>query len=370
VTLADAPRIRVAVEEDRGRAALWTRDAAAHAFPSVGEMRTVGRKPALRSYGTHPPDGATRGRAPRYGERVGTSLGRGYFAVQALAGAAWWLGVFTLPGVRRATLGGLDPVLVGSLDIPLFVVGSALVAAGIRGALWVVVPWTLVVTAGMALYATLTQAAGWGAVLMIASSAATVFATSLVALGRLPGERLLLGPFAFRTARGTRPAVLLAQTGLQLIVFWGLFLGVIPLAIAWCERRWRVHFPLGEAVSAAGVVVLIAATALGLWSAYAMSTRGSGTPLPSALPRRLVVAGPYRLVRNPMALAGIAQGVAVGMILGSWLVILYALCGSLIWHHLVHPHEEADLEARFGDEFRAYRSRVGVWLPRIRRAAP
>jgi protein-S-isoprenylcysteine O-methyltransferase Ste14 len=49
------------------------------------------------------------------------------------------------------------------------------------------------------------------------------------------------------------------------------------------------------------------------------------------MPNRLVVAGPYRWVRNPMALASIAQGVAVGLILSSWLVVVYAVAGALLW---------------------------------------
>ena len=105
-------------------------------------------------------------------------------------------------------------------------------------------------------------------------------------------------------------------------------------------------------------VVLVLASGLGLWSAFAMSTRGGGTPLPAAMPNRLVIAGPYRFVRNPMALAGIVQGAAVGLIASSWLVVLYALLGSLVWNHVARPHEEADLERRFGPEFTAYRDAV------------
>ncbi|MDI2023423.1 hypothetical protein PJL18_03971 [Paenarthrobacter nicotinovorans] len=85
------------------------------------------------------------------------------------------------------------------------------------------------------------------------------------------------------------------------------------------------------------------------------------------MPNRLVIAGPYRWVRNPMAVAGIAQGVGVGLLLGSWLVVAYAMIGSLVWNYVVRPLEEADLENRFGAEFRRYRSSVSCWLPRAGR---
>ena len=56
-----------------------------------------------------------------------------------------------------------------------------------------------------------------------------------------------------------------------------------------------------------------------------------------------------------MAVAGIVQGVAVGIILQSWLVVAYAVAGSLVWNYAVRPLEESDLRKRFGDEFQQYR---------------
>lgn len=94
-----------------------------------------------------------------------------------------------------------------------------------------------------------------------------------------------------------------------------------------------------------------------------MSTLGAGTPLPSAMANRLVIAGPYRWIRNPMAVAGIVQGAAVGFVLQSWLVVNYAVLGSLVWNYAVRPLEEADLAERFGEEFQQYREKVKCWIP-------
>lgn len=295
----------------------------------------------------------------------GTAWGRGYFAVQALAGAAWWLGVFTLPAVRSATLGELPPVPVAALDIPLFVAASALAAAGVRWAVWIVVPWTVLVAAGLALYATATTQAGWGVVLMVAAAAGSLGAAMLVLFGRFPTDRMLIGPFGFRNAKPGSTGRHVAATALQLVVFWGLFLGVIPTAVAVLERRWGLHLAMPAGVVVAGAVVFTLASALGVWSALAMSTRGAGTPLPSAATTRLVTTGPYRFVRNPMAIAGIVQGAAFGLIAQSWLVVAYAIAGSVVWNWLVRPVEEADLATKFGDEYFAYRSRVRCWIPRF-----
>ncbi|GAA1060076.1 isoprenylcysteine carboxylmethyltransferase family protein [Agromyces bracchium] len=292
--------------------------------------------------------------------------GRRYFAVQAFAGGLWWVAVFASPLVREATLGSLDPVLVALADIPLFVGGSAAAAFGSRAAAIVTTGWTALVTIGMTLYATVSTEAGWGAILMIGATGASVLALCLMVFGRVPTEWLVVwGPFAFRPAAPRRSAVAhLAATAAQIVVFWGVFLVVAPVALAWFERRWGLELPFLDSAAPAGIAVLLVASALGLWSAAAMASLGGGTPLPAAMPNRLVIAGPYRFVRNPMAMAGIAQGVAVGLILGSWVVVAYAIAGSLVWNFAVRPLEETDLDGRFGDEFRRYRSAVGCWWPR------
>ena len=292
-------------------------------------------------------------------------LGRWYFAAQAAAGALWWLGVCTVPAVRDLTLGGLDPVVVAMLDIPLFVIASGIAAAGIVPAVWVATAWTGIVALGMTLYATVTTEGGWGALVMLAAAAGSVAAALLIRDGRLPTERLLVGPFAFRTARAASPRHHAARTSLQIVCFWGICLGVIPLLISAIELRWHLAIEMPPSVRYTGIALFTAASALALWSALSMSTRGEGTPLPSAMPRRLVISGPYRYVRNPMAITGITQGIAVGLMLGSWLVVVYALCGSLVWNWVIRPLEEADLARRFRADFEAYRARVGCWIPRI-----
>ena len=287
--------------------------------------------------------------------------GRAYFAAQATAGSVWWVLVFASPWVQMTTLGSLDPLLVAAFDIPLFVVASALAALGLRHAAGVATAWTLLVALALAGYATVTTEAGCGVLIMAAAAGGSVVALSLVAMGRVPTEWITAGPFAFRTAR-RGPHVLL--TVLQMLGFWGFFLVVAPLVIAWLEQRWglRVEAPLAYP----GLALLVLASALGVWSAITMATIGRGTPLPSAMPAVLVVAGPYRWVRNPMAVAGIVQGVAVGLVLSSWLVVAYALVGSLLWNYAVRPLEEADLARRFGASFERYRAEVRCWIPRLR----
>ncbi len=149
------------------------------------------------------------------------------------------------------------------------------------------------------------------------------------------------------------------RTLAQTAVFWFVFLVALPFAIHQLEQQY-LPSTLAPMPVLGGVLLLIW-SGLGLWSGYAMSRIGQGTPLPLECANKLVVVGPYRFVRNPMALAGIGQGVAVGFIIGSLSVVLYALCGAFLWHYLVRPSEERDLTQRFGDAYVQYKQAVKCW---------
>ncbi|MFD1715680.1 methyltransferase family protein [Amnibacterium flavum] len=291
--------------------------------------------------------------------------GRAYFALQAPAGAAWWIGVAVSPFIRETTLGSLDPLIVAVFDLPLFVLASALAAFAVRAAAWTATVWTLLVAVALAGYAIVTTEAGWGVLVMIAAAGGSVIGLALVVLGRIPTEWIIAGPFAFRPAAVHRPTGHLASTFGQLVLFWGFFLAAVPLLIEMFEDRLGLGIPFGPYATWAGAALLLPASALGIWSAITMALIGQGTPLPAAMASQLVVAGPYRFVRNPMAVAGITQGVAVGLMLSSWLVVGYALIGSVLWNYAVRPLEEADLAARFGEPYRRYQRAVRCWIPRI-----
>jgi protein-S-isoprenylcysteine O-methyltransferase Ste14 len=87
--------------------------------------------------------------------------------------------------------------------------------------------------------------------------------------------------------------------------------------------------------------------------------------LPAETARDLVMSGPYAYVRNPMAVAGVAQVVGVGLWSGSWMVVAAGLTGAMAWDLLIRPTEEADLADRFGEPYRRYARHVRCWIPRM-----
>lgn len=157
----------------------------------------------------------------------------------------------------------------------------------------------------------------------------------------------------------------LGKTFAQIVVFWTVFLFVAPQAILQAEARLGLPTWQQDRAWAMGIgsLLFISFGALGLWSASAMAVIGRGTPMPQDCARNLVVVGPYRYLRNPMAVAGLTQAIAVGIFCDSPSVVAYALTGMVIWQWLVRPWEEADLQRRFGAAYRRYRQAIRCWVP-------
>jgi protein-S-isoprenylcysteine O-methyltransferase Ste14 len=155
------------------------------------------------------------------------------------------------------------------------------------------------------------------------------------------------------------------KTALQCALIWPAFLLVLPallIAVEPLVGAGRFHFP-GQAV--AGVILFAGFTALNLATGGVLAVRGRGTPLPLDCPNDLVVTGPYAYVRNPMAIAGLGQGAAIAVGVGSWLVLAYVLAGAAVWQLVLRPVEERDLALRFGAAYERYHGAVGCWRPRL-----
>lgn len=176
-------------------------------------------------------------------------------------------------------------------------------------------------------------------------------------------NRLLAARRWFRVARPAGFAWNYTKTILQTTVLWAVFLFIVPVAIADIEDRW-VDLPSFGQSRPWAVVGFVAFGALGLWGGVAIAREGEGTPLPLDSTRRLVVAGPYRFVRNPMAISAPGQAVSLSFWFDSTLVALYGVGAAVVWHVMIRPPEELDLEERFGPSYIRYRTEVRVWLPR------
>ena len=114
----------------------------------------------------------------------------------------------------------------------------------------------------------------------------------------------------------------------------------------------------------AAVLVIAAGAALYVWCVWNFATVGRGTPGPWDAPSRVVAAGPYRWVRNPIYLAALA--IVLGeawLFLSPWL-LAYAGVMAVFFHLFVTGHEERVLRRRFGGTYLEYRTSIPRWIPR------
>jgi protein-S-isoprenylcysteine O-methyltransferase Ste14 len=118
------------------------------------------------------------------------------------------------------------------------------------------------------------------------------------------------------------------------------------------------------AAQIAGVIVGASGASLALWCIVTFVVIGRGTPAPFDPPRRLVVAGPYRLVRNPMYIGAALALAGAALFYVSWALLGYCAAFALTTHLFVVGYEEPALRASFGDDYLRYCERVRRWRPR------
>jgi protein-S-isoprenylcysteine O-methyltransferase Ste14 len=149
-----------------------------------------------------------------------------------------------------------------------------------------------------------------------------------------------------------------------------LFIGATVLYVPWTLSGWIVRRPfLGwVAWRWIGIAMIAAAVPVMLDFLVRFVGEGHGTPMPMAPPRRLVVNGTFRFVRNPGYLAALGVMVGQGLLLGSVPVLIYAVGMGAVFHLFVVGYEEPALRRKFGAEYETYRHEVRRWIPRRARA--
>ena len=151
------------------------------------------------------------------------------------------------------------------------------------------------------------------------------------------------------------------------ITYAALFIAFVLLYLPARVLSWAgVAAP--SSLGVAQVIALAVGTAGGafaLWCVFTFAFLGRGTPAPFDPPRRLVVRGPYRYVRNPMYVAVAATIVGQALLLGRPVLLAYAALFWLVVAAFVHGYEEPTLRRTFGPDYDAYCRETRRWWPRL-----
>ena len=83
--------------------------------------------------------------------------------------------------------------------------------------------------------------------------------------------------------------------------------------------------------------------------------------------QKLITPGLYAFSRNPMYLCELVFWFGWALFYGSLTVLIGFLLWFVLFNFVIVPWEERDLEARFGEAYRAYKAQVPRWLRLTRR---
>ncbi len=103
----------------------------------------------------------------------------------------------------------------------------------------------------------------------------------------------------------------------------------------------------------------------GSWSIGDQLFQAQGTPIPVMATQKLLVSGPFKQCRNPMAFGAIMAYLGVSLIVGSVSSVLGVILftGFLITY--IKLFEEKELEARFGEPYTAYKASTPFLIPAV-----
>ena len=95
---------------------------------------------------------------------------------------------------------------------------------------------------------------------------------------------------------------------------------------------------------------------------------GRGTPAPMVPPKKLVVVGFYRYVRNPMYVGFLTGWVGLWILFGRASMNAISIAATLVIGValFVQIYEEPHLRKLFGAEYEEYCRNVPRWVPRLR----
>jgi protein-S-isoprenylcysteine O-methyltransferase Ste14 len=152
----------------------------------------------------------------------------------------------------------------------------------------------------------------------------------------------------------------------------GIFLQMCAYFLVWFQPPWKPFLPPVAVLSGnIAIVFSVGTVALAVGSVWlvasAVRTLGRQWAVAARLVEghKLITAGPYRLVRNPIYTGMLGMLVATGLAMEHWTALIVAVVLFAVGLVIRVRSEEKLLRAAFGKEFEDYAGRVPALLPGI-----
>jgi protein-S-isoprenylcysteine O-methyltransferase Ste14 len=140
---------------------------------------------------------------------------------------------------------------------------------------------------------------------------------------------------------------------------WALIYVLIAAAISWSLGWPKIP---GLPLAVLGIALVVGALILPVWAILLFRREGTEVNPTSPSNRKLVVAGPYRLTRNPMYLGLVILTLGIAIWVGAWPMFIapFTVFATANWVHI--PFEEAKMRRQFGATYDDYVGRIRRWL--------
>ena len=135
---------------------------------------------------------------------------------------------------------------------------------------------------------------------------------------------------------------------------------VVPLAI---ERDITAYSAITLFI---GLIFMLLGVSVLAWTISTFIRIGKGTLAPWSPTKKLVTEGIYGHVRNPMIMGVLTTLIGESLAIYSLNIMIWAILFFFINTLYFIVYEEPDLERKFGDEYREYKSHVSRWIPHFR----
>lgn len=151
---------------------------------------------------------------------------------------------------------------------------------------------------------------------------------------------------------------------------FGLALQGLAYAIVWAVRRpaFTPPFRISRPFEIAIAIITIGLAVASIWLVMvAVRTLGKEWSVTARLVEghKLVTAGPYQLVRNPIYAAMFGMLLATGLAISHWAALMVAVIVFAVGTRMRIRIEERLLRGAFGAEFESYAQKVPAVVPRL-----
>jgi protein-S-isoprenylcysteine O-methyltransferase Ste14 len=152
-------------------------------------------------------------------------------------------------------------------------------------------------------------------------------------------------------------------TLLFLLLILPIFLVWIPCLIL-ATHNQNYFFDIGI-IRYTGIIPIVTGVVIYLWCSHSFISFGQGTPVHFTQTKKLIVAGLYRFVRNPMYIGALLVIAGEALIFQSVILIFYALAAFGVLTFFLRFFEEPYLADKFGKTYNGYHKSVPRWIPRL-----